>query len=617
MRLSPPIRRIPLVSRFPAEVPPPRAALGALGWAGLVGMALAMAGASIGRADLTAPSAAWAATALGSLGGALLVWAAAWRLRHLRGHGTDWIGAGLPLLATLDGWIIALFHYLHEPTNHLLTVGLATPELFARPSVTEWLAVKFVALTLLWVGWPRLATRRSAGDPHPNPLPEGEGERAATSFEGEGRYAKVSGRERGKEAGALASRGLIVVALIGGLAYLRLALLDVLAIEVPSDLRVNYIGALALRDGLNPYDNEVALQVAGREAIPYVGTRLWAMVTNPPTAMLYFMPYSAMPLAAARLAFLAVNHIALLATAVLTWRMVRPALPPVVWLGLVLGVVALLDPFLLAFRLGQVDLVIGLALAAAAYRLRNGDDAWAGACIGIAAILKIAPGLLVLYLLWRGRWKALGGLAVTVLVIGLLSVGLAGPDAWSYYLTIRLPDLLAGSALFNNLSLPGLILRVFMGPELGQGFLDLQPDIPLARLLITVALLGAIGVTVKALGRQPRTGRAFVLEFSLAVVAALVVSGVTWPHYLAWLLPLVGLSLAFRWPTEASRLTAVLSGTGLALASLPLDAYGGLFGSIFDISMTALSVRSLGLLMLFLGLLLAVRGAHAGPDRAA
>ena len=581
--------------RFPAALGRPRTMLGALGWAGLAGMAPAMAGASIGRADLTAPSAAWAATAFGSLGAAIVVWSAARWVRHRAGHGTDWIAAGLPLLATLDGWLVVAFQYAHEPTNHLLTVGLVTPELFARPSVTEWLSVKFVALTLLWVGWPWLAARSH------RPIDPGiAGNRSVTGA--------------GPAATTAASRGLMVVAVVGALAYLRLALLDVLAIEVPSDLRVNYIGALALRDGLNPYDNEVALQVAGREAIPYVGTRLWAMVTNPPTAMLYFMPYSAMPLAAARLAFLAVNHLALLAAAALTWRLVRPALPPWVWLGLVLGGVALLDPILLAFRLGQVDLVIGLALAAAANRLRSGDDAWAGVWIGLAAMLKIAPGLLALYLLWRGRWRALAALVVTVAAVALVSLGLAGVDAWRFYLTDRLPDLLAGSALFNNLSLPGLILRVFMGPELAQSFLDLQPEIAVARVLSVISILVALAVTGKALGRSARTGRAYVLEFSLAVVAALVISGVTWPHYLAWLLPLVGLCLAFSWPTGASRWTAVLCGAGLALASLPLDAYGGLFGSIFDISMTVLSVRSLGLLMLFLGLLLAVHGARRGSE---
>ncbi|MDE2768942.1 MAG: hypothetical protein OXO54_12940 [Chloroflexota bacterium] len=56
---------------------------------------------------------------------------------------------------------------------------------------------------------------------------------------------------------------------------------------------------------------------------------------------------------------------------------------------------------------------------------------------------------------------------------------------------------------------------------------------------------------------------------------------------------------------------------GLALASLPLDAHNGPFGSIFDISMTALSVRTLGLLTVFLGVMLAVRGVHSDADPAA
>ena len=74
-----------------------------------------------------------------------------------------------------------------------------------------------------------------------------------------------------------------------------------------------------------------------------------------------------------------------------------------------------------------------------------------------------------------------------------------------------------------------------------------------------------------------------------------------------------------RWiPAESIGVwVALLFLAGLALASLPLDAHGDLFGSIFDISMTALSTRSLGLLMLFLGLLLTVRGARTGAESSA
>ena len=203
----------------------------------------------------------------------------------------------------MDSWLIVGFQYFHEPTNHLFATGLITDALFARPSVTEYLAVKHVLLAVIWITWPWISKRVEMPT---RPL-------APRSMQG----------------------GLIVAAVLGAIAYLRLTVLDVLEIQVPSDLRVNYVGALAMLEGLNPYDNAVALQLAGRERIPYVGTQLWTMVTNPPTAMLYFAPFTLAPLAVARILFLAASQLALLATAVLTWRLLRPSPHPLVWLSLI------------------------------------------------------------------------------------------------------------------------------------------------------------------------------------------------------------------------------------------------------------------------------------------
>lgn len=551
--------------------------LSAVGWATPVGLAIAIASTTIGRSDPAGPSIAWATTAAGSLVGTLLLWGAACALRHRAGHHVTILSAGLPLLAHMDSWLIVGFQYFHEPTNHLFATGLITDALFARPSVTEYLAVKHVLLAVIWITWPWISKRVEMPT---RPL-------APRSMQG----------------------GLIVAAVLGAIAYLRLTVLDVLEIQVPSDLRVNYVGALAMLEGLNPYDNAVALQLAGRERIPYVGTQLWTMVTNPPTAMLYFAPFTLAPLAVARILFLAASQLALLATAVLTWRLLRPSPHPLVWLGLLLGLVALLDPFALTFRLGQVDLLILFTLTLAAYRLRNGDDVWAGMAIGIAAGLKLSPGLFVLYLLWRGHKRALMGTLATGGVIGLLSLSLAGTETWQYYLSNRLPDLLAGSSLFNNLSLPGLILRVFMGPELGQTMLDTQPTVAIARVLTIISVLIVLLVAAWALGRRSRSGSAFVLEFSLVVVVMLIISGVTWPHYLCWILPLLGLAAAYQWPSRSSHWTILLAALGLAVAAIPIDIYHGSLGNVFDRSITLLSLRTIGLLTLLLGLVQAVRHA--------
>ena len=551
--------------------------LSVAGWASPVGLAIAIASTTIGRSDPTGPSIAWAAAASGSLVGALFLWVTACVLRHRAGHHVTILSAGLPLLAHMDSWLIVGFQYFHEPTNHLFATGLMTDALFAKPSVTEYLAVKHVLVTVIWLTWPWISKRAE--------IPE----RPPTTRAMHG--------------------GLIVAAVVGAIAYFRLSVLDVLEVQVPSDLRVNYIGALAMLEGLNPYDNAVALKLAGRERIPYVGTQLWTMVTNPPTAMLYFAPFTILPLAVARILFLAASQLALFATAFLTWRLLRPSLQPLVWLGLLLGLVALLDPFALAFRLGQVDLLILFTLTLAAYRLRNGDDLWAGIAVGIAAGLKLSPGLFLLYLLWRGHRRALTSSLVTAGVVGLASLILAGTETWQYYLTNRLPDLLGGSSLFNNLSLPGLILRVFTGPELAQTMLDTQPTLAIARVLTIISVIVVLIVAAWALGRRSRSGSGLVLEFSLVVVVMLLISGVAWPHYLCWLLPLLGLAAAYQWPSRSSHWTIFLAALGLATASIPIDIYHGLFGNFFDRSVTLLSLRTIGLLTLLLALIEAVRAA--------
>ncbi len=548
-----------------------------IGWLSVVAAGFAGASASVGRTAFAPPSLEWLAAAAAMIAGTLLVWALAWGGRGRRGYRDSWIDAGLPLLVSLDAWLIVAFQYAHEPTNHLFATGLVTTDLIAKPSIVEWLVAKHVAAAVIWASWPRAFAWRFDDAParpaRPHPA-------------------------------------LVALAILAVAAYLRIALLDVLAVEVPSDLRVNYVAALAMRDGLNPYDNDIALQVAGRERVPFVGTRLWTMVTNPPTAMLYFVPYSLMPLSAARLAFLAVNHLALWGGLALVWRLVRPRLHWSIWLAAMLGAAAILDPIMLVLRLGQVDVLIMVLLTGAALRLRRGDDLYAGGLIALAAGLKLAPALLVLYLIWRGRWRALVGAVIGGAAVFGLSVLLAGVETWRFYLTDRLPDLLAGSPLTNNISVPGLILRVFMGPELAQGFLDRQPTILPAQVLSWVAVAAVVLAAGWALGRRAPTGSALALEFWLAVAVTLAIAGVSWPHTLTWLLPLVGWLLAGRLANGSAVWPAATIGAGLALAAIPMDVYAGLFSWVFDRSVIALSIRGIGVVLIVVGMLVAVRGSR-------
>ena len=382
-----------------------------------------------------------------------------------------------------------------------------------------------------------------------------------------------------------------------------------LAIEVPSDFRVNFVAALALAERLNPYDNTVALAVAGREGIPYVGGETWTFVTNPPTAMPYFSLFARLSFDTARVVFFFTNQLLLLATGVVLYRIARPARPRL-WLAFMLVLAVAYEPLLTTLRLGQVDILIALLLSLAVLAGGNRLRWLAGAAVGLAAAFKLAPALLVLYFLWRRDWRAVGGMAVAGLVAVAVSLAVVGTSTWSFYLTERLPDLLAGTGLWNNLSLPGLVNRYALGPSQALSYWGTLPPIPLAGALGYFASAAVLLVTGTALRRRP----APVLGFGLATAAVLLISGVAWPHYTLWLLPVIAWLAAGRgWPDDHRRrlIASVLFGLGAVLISLPLPDYQPLFGDLYAASVTIMSIRNLGLLAVFGALVLMSRAPLA------
>ena len=197
-------------------------------------------------------------------------------------------------------------------------------------------------------------------------------------------------------------------------------------------------------------------------------------------------------------------------------------------------------------------------------------------------------------------------------VAAAISLALIGTDTWSYYLTERLPDLLAGTGLWNNLSLPGLVNRYALGTSQAQSHWGTLPSIPVAASAAYFATAAVLLVTAISLRRRPPV----VLGFGLATAAALLLSGVAWPHYALWLLPVLAWLGAGRgWPASRRRrwIAGGLLGLGVAVISLPLPQYASLFGDLYAASVTVMSVRNLGLLAVFGALALLARAYGADP----
>jgi hypothetical protein len=182
--------------------------------------------------------------------------------------------------------------------------------------------------------------------------------------------------------------------------------------------------------------------------------------------------------------------------------------------------------------LGNVHLLLLGLITFAWLGIRRGDragDAWAGAAIAAASLVKLFPAVLVLWLLASGRFRAAGYAVMAGLVLVLVTLPVTGLESWLQY-----PTVLA------NLSAPAdptdtLAPTVWLAPFLG---------FTLARLVVTAI---GVGVVVLAARRLDDTAR----SFGVAIVASILIAPALYHHYLAiMVLPLLlGFSggVGFAW----------------------------------------------------------------------
>jgi uncharacterized membrane protein len=257
---------------------------------------------------------------------------------------------------------------------------------------------------------------------------------------------------------AMASAVLLVGLLVAprhgnGSPYLKglLAVSATLRGEIPhSDLAQDVYGFRAL--------------VAQRDPYPILGPALrtlgidWDVKhasTHPPTCFLLLAPVACLPW----------NW----ASALWAWLMLGLLCLSFRCCGLRWGLALGLTPFALlwppvATSLGQVTIVWLFGLTAA-YHCRQSSPFRAGLGIGLAALTKLVPGVLVVVLLVRKQWRGVAGLAlVWTLTVGVL--GLMSPATFVQYLRANETAAPATLARSDNSALLATAFRVGGWPGL-------------------------------------------------------------------------------------------------------------------------------------------------------
>ena len=194
---------------------------------------------------------------------------------------------------------------------------------------------------------------------------------------------------------------------------------------------------------------------------------------------------------------------------------------------------------------GNVGTILGLLVVLVAL-----GGTVAGVSAGLATLLKVSPGPLVLVALVAGRRSAIS-VIVTLLAVAGVSFALA-PEMWFEYPRVLL-NMVAGEGDYASNVAP-----VQVASRLGLDGVGLT----LTRLASLVVGASAVFGAVWA-ARRPG---GLPLAVLLASAAMLIVPGTLWYHYFAVVLPLV----AMAWPKTSSTERVILV-VGAAVSSIAIS----------------------------------------------
>jgi hypothetical protein len=386
-----------------------------------------------------------------------------------------------------------------------------------------------------------------------------------------------------------------------------------------TDLIQDWASARNVREGLPVYtshDLTVARYLGQGQRQPMIERN-----AHPPTSVLLVLPLGWLNY---RAAFLVWGVISLLALGGSLWLVGRALeIRPPAWA--IFPAVALLvmcGPLQAQMFHGQLNLVLLLMLTGAWTAERSGRPGLAGVLLGAAAAIKLFPALLLLHFAFCRRWRVvLPGFAALAALSALTALVL-GPATYETFLREVLPQGPKFRAAWNNASIPALWYKLF-DPESGGIYTwritPLWPSPALARVA-GIASCAAVLAAVAWADRRARTQTQSDFAFGAAVVAMLLVSPITWDHYL--LLVLVPLALLWAnlpsagwakalfllifvalWLNPRATCDSVLKGGGLGQQQLsPIH------------TLTLLSFQCYALLALFALQVRGVATSGAGPS---
>lgn len=222
---------------------------------------------------------------------------------------------------------------------------------------------------------------------------------------------------------------------------------------------------------------------------------------------------------------------------------------------------------------GQLDIFILNSVLVGLWLYRRRSAEWVGGgLLAFVTMLKLYPGFLVVYLLWRRRWQAFFGFCAGFAALTILSGLIAGWDVLWRYVVEVLSVQTAAVPYPENQSWDGFLSR-FVIPVSETVWYTTIPFSQPWRLLLYACVLATLVLTLRWIWHRPQESanpRHFMLGYGASLLVMVLLWPTSWMHYQTLLLPAFALLLADQLSPNRRRWWAI----PLLMLSYGLIAFG-------------------------------------------
>jgi len=307
-----------------------------------------------------------------------------------------------------------------------------------------------------------------------------------------------------------------------------------------TDFSWYYYGAKVGARGGDFYDGATMKEAARSAGEPDEVIKFDFYFTYPPFFVIFMRPFLLFSHARARILWLFLNNGLYALAIILCIAALRERIS--FFEAAAMAFAALnFNPVFRNLFMGQINVVTFFLLALALYAFKHKADYPAGALLGLAAMIKVLPGLFIVYFLFKRRWKVVMGAALAAVFLLIISLALLGIEPHKAYIFQRIPAMVSKPLSYeDNHSLAAFFYRLFGYRFKGEAFFH---NGTLARIFSSsIALLFlamSFLITGRAIGNDHLRWN---LDLALFALTVNIISPLTWEFHMVWLmLPVITL----------------------------------------------------------------------------